>query len=101
MGAVWRSSWTGLRGGLVSGLLLRTVRVPRMLIGAVLQPNRYESIPPFLIITFGVAGMGALQHGFHKLTNWNNDFKVSPPPLPPRPSAIGECVCVCVCVLCG
>ena len=25
--------------------------------------------------------MGALQHGFHKLTNWNNDFKVRPAPI--------------------
>ena len=43
---------------------------------AAVARDRYESLPPFLIITFGVAGMGALQHGFHKLTNWNNDFKV-------------------------
>lgn len=53
----------------------------------VFPSNRYESIPPFLIITFGVAGMGALQHGFHKLTNWNNDFKVRLPPLPAISSA--------------
>ena len=56
-----------------------------------LSGHRYESIPPFLIITFGVAAMGALQHGVNKLTNYNEDFKVRrPPPAARRTDICGE-----------